>query len=68
DVMSRKRGLRLILNMPFNKVDDPQGICEDVTDVNHWGNGDVKVRFTAPDQIDYVMSLVRQAFEYQKTA
>ena len=65
DVVPQKRQLRLSLNMPFNEINDPKGVCRDVSEVGRWGNGDVEVVLSSPDQIEYVMSLIRQSFERQ---
>ena len=63
DVEPQKKRLRLSLNMKFSEINDPKGLCRDITGVGHFGNGDVEITVTALDQIDDVMDLVRQAFE-----
>ena len=63
DIVPQKSRLRLSLNMRFDEIDDPRGICVDVTDKGRWGNGDVEVGIAAPDEIEYVMFLIRQSFE-----
>lgn len=65
DVVPQAKRLRLSLNMPFADVRDPSGLCRNVTGVHHWGNGDVEVGLRSINDLDYVMSLVRQAFEWQ---
>ena len=50
-------------SLRFDEINDPKGLCRDVTNVGRWGNGDVEVGFSSLDQIDYVMFLVRQAFD-----
>jgi len=49
--------------MKFSEINDPKSLCEDVTGKGHWGNGDVKVNLSSPDQIEYVMTLIRQSFD-----
>jgi uncharacterized protein with ParB-like and HNH nuclease domain/predicted transport protein len=69
DVVPQKRQLRLSLNMEFSEVNDPEGLCKDVSKVGRWGNGDVEVVLSSPHQIEYVMSLIRQSFDkYYETA
>lgn len=63
DVVPQKRRLVLMLNMAFDQVYDPQGLCKDVSGVSKWGNGDVEVKLSSPDQLDYVMFLVQQSFQ-----
>lgn len=51
--------------MPFSEISDHMGICENITGVGRWGNGDVEVVFSEIDDLPYIMSLVRQSFERQ---
>jgi len=63
DVVPLKSRLNLTLNVKFGDIQDPKGLCKDVTGNNKWGNGDVEVRLTSVDQLDDVMALVKQSFE-----
>jgi uncharacterized protein with ParB-like and HNH nuclease domain/predicted transport protein len=65
DVVPQKSRLRLSLNMDFDEVHDPKGLCKDVTGIGRWGNGDVEVGLSSPAQLDDVMALVKQAFDKQ---
>jgi predicted transport protein len=63
DIIPQKSGLRLSINMRFDEIDDPKGICRDITGLGKWGNGDVEVRVSSSDDIDNVMPLIHQSFE-----
>ena len=65
DVVPQAKRLILSLNMPFSDINDPKGLCKDVSDIGCWGNGDVKVGLVSLDNLPYVMGLVRQSFERQ---
>lgn len=65
DVVPQAKRLRLTFNMPFPEINDPKGICKDVTGLGKWGNGDVEVGFSSLDQLSYIIGLARQAFERQ---
>ena len=65
DVVPQKRRLRLSLNMRFHELHDPRKISRDVTNLGRWGNGDVEVVLDEPEDLPYVMGLVRQSFEKQ---
>lgn len=65
DIVPQKSRLRLSLNMKFNEINDPKGICKDVTGLGRWGNGDVEVGIQSFEELDYVMSLIHQSFEKQ---
>jgi predicted transport protein len=65
DVVPQAKRLRLSLNMAFPDVDDPKGLCKDVSSLGRWGNGDVEIGLTSLEELPYVMGLVRQSFERQ---
>jgi uncharacterized protein with ParB-like and HNH nuclease domain/predicted transport protein len=65
DVVPQSKRLRLSLNMPFNEVNDPKGLCKDVSGVGRWGNGEVEVGLSSLDELPYVIGLVRQSFDRQ---
>lgn len=65
DVIPRAKDLSLSLNLRFNELEDPRKICEDVTGMGRWGNGDVRVALGKKEELPYVMGLVRQALEKQ---
>ena len=65
DIVPQAKRLKLTLNMPFHEIDDPNGICIDVTGLGRWGNGDIEVGLSSLQELPYVMGLVRQSFEIQ---
>ena len=65
DVVPQAKRLRLSLNMPFHEIDDPKGMCKDVSNIGRWGNGDVEIGLASKDELPYVMSLIRQSFDRQ---
>lgn len=65
DVVPQAKRLRLSLNMPFHAIDDPKGLCLDVTHLGRWGNGCVEVHLSTHEELPYVMGLIRQSFERQ---
>lgn len=65
DVVPQAKRLRLSLNVSFHEIDDPRGLCKDVSGLGRWGNGDVEVGLSTVDELPYVIGLVRQCFERQ---
>lgn len=63
DIVPQKSGLRLSLNMRFDEINDPDGKCDDITDKGRWGNGDIEIRVSSHDEIEYALFLIRQSFE-----
>lgn len=65
DVVPQASGLRLSLNMKFEDIHDPKGLCKDTTNLGRWGNGDVEVKLSEVSELPYVMELVQQALDVQ---
>lgn len=65
DVIPKAKSLALTINMSFADIHDPKGICEDVTNLGLWGNGDIRVELKSLDELPYVMGLIRQSYERQ---
>lgn len=66
DVVVQKSRLRLAVNLDFEEVYDPMGICQDVTDLGRWGNGDVEIGFDSLSMLDSIMEIVKQSIQKQK--
>jgi predicted transport protein len=65
DIVPQAKRLRLSLNVEFSEINDPKGICKDVSALGRWGNGDVEVGVSSIEEIPYTIGLIRQAFEKQ---
>lgn len=65
DVVPQAKRLRLSINMAFAEINDPKGLCKDVTNLGRWGNGDVEIGLKSLDELPYIMGLVRQSYERQ---
>lgn len=65
DIVPQKKRLRLSLNIDYDSISDPKGLCKDVSDIGRWGNGDVEVGLQNHSEIEDIMDLVVQAFEDQ---
>ncbi len=63
DIVPQKNCLRLSFNMKFNEMNDPHGLCRDITGLSRWGNGDVTVKISSPDQLDDIMLFIEQSLE-----
>jgi predicted transport protein len=63
DIVPQKKALRLSLNIPFEKIKDPRAMCRDVSGLGKWGNGDTEVKLTSREELDYVIGLIKQAFD-----
>jgi uncharacterized protein with ParB-like and HNH nuclease domain/predicted transport protein len=65
DIIPQAKRLLLVLNLDISQIEDPKGMCRDISNIGRWGNGDVELIFNNIDDLPYVMGLVRQSFEHQ---
>ncbi len=64
-VVPQQGELILYLNIPSDEIDDPKGLCEDVSRISHPGIGDLKVILPSRTSLGDILDLVHQSFEYQ---
>lgn len=65
DVVPQARRLLLVLNLGITDIEDPKGLCRDISSIGRWGNGDVEIGLSNVDELPYVMGLIRQSFDRQ---
>lgn len=65
DIVPQKNTLFITVNMNFNEVYDPEGLCIDYRAKGKWGNGEVGIHITDTTKIDYVISIISQALNAQ---
>jgi len=61
DITIQRKGLKMWINLKKGNLDDPKKITRDVSETGHWGNGDYELLITNTENIEYIMSLVKQA-------
>ena len=69
DVVIQKGALKLYLNMPSGKLNDPSKFARDLEQpkhVGHWGNGDYQVDVNSQADIDKIFELIQQSYSYNK--
>lgn len=65
DVVIFNEGVVVYINMKKGELNDYLNKCQDMSDKGHWGNGDYKIVMRTVEDIDYVMSLIKQSFNKQ---
>jgi len=61
DIVILKKGLKLFINLSKSQLDDPKKIMRDVSNTGHWGNGDYETIVKDTKDLEYIMSLIKQA-------
>ena len=68
DCEVQKKRIRVVLNLRFRELVDPEGLAEDITNLGRWGNGDAEISIDHEQGLRYAMFLIRQAFDRQMEA
>ena len=66
DIVVLKSKLVIYLNLKSGSLDDPKGMARDVkypVHTGHWGNGDYEVKLTDTEDIEYLMTLIKQSYD-----
>jgi predicted transport protein len=63
DICIQKKGLKIWINLKKGQLEDPKNIMRDVSEMGHWGNGDYEIVVNDTENIEYIMSLVKQAIK-----
>lgn len=61
DIVILKKGLKIFINLSKGHLDDPKNLMRDISNTGHWGNGDYELVITNTDNLEYIMSLIKQA-------
>lgn len=60
DITILKKGVKIWINKKHGQLDDPKNIARDVTSLGHWGNGDYEIFVEKNNDLEYIMSLIKQ--------
>jgi predicted transport protein len=69
DIVIQKNAIKVFLNIPSGKLNDPYNIARDLTKpkpVGHWGNGDYEVLVKNNDELLKLFELIKQSYNYNK--
>jgi len=61
DVVSKSQ-LKLFINLKEGQLKDDLKRTRIVTEIGHWGNGDYEIVVKSLEEIDYIMSLIKQSY------
>lgn len=66
DIVLQSRGLKIYVNLKSGDLQDQKKVARDVSNVGHWGNGSYEIRLTDLEDIDYIISLLKQSLRKNK--
>ena len=62
-VAIQKNYLKIWIDSKFGQIKDPLNKIEDVSEKGHWGTGDYYFKFENIEDIEYFMTLFKQAYD-----
>ncbi|WP_027075705.1 DUF5655 domain-containing protein [Maribacter antarcticus] len=66
DILPQKKALKMWINISKGELDDTKGITRDVSTTGHWGNGDFEIQIKDDENLEYILSLVKQSIKKNK--
>lgn len=66
DIVPQSRRLKISLNMKYVDIVDEKNLTQDITGKGQWGNGDVQIVISKPEELEDVMNLIRQSYNLHK--
>lgn len=57
----QRNQLIIYINMKKGELDDPKNLMRDVSEIGHWSTGDYDLRVSDDKDLEYIMSLAKQA-------
>ncbi|MEN8122257.1 MAG: DUF5655 domain-containing protein [Bacteroidota bacterium] len=66
DVVFLNKSLKIMINLKSGELKDPNNIARDVSSVGHWGNGAYEIKMQNDDDLEYILSLIKQSLKKNK--
>ncbi|MBC6427558.1 MAG: hypothetical protein GDA51_14085 [Ekhidna sp.] len=66
DIHPQRKALKIWLNLNKGELDDPKKLMKDVSTTGHWGNGDYELQINSDNDLEYILSLVKQSIKKNK--
>ena len=58
--------IKVYIDLPINKVDDPKKIVEDVSTIGRLATGSSCIKLSNIEEVDYVIQIIKQSYIYNK--
>lgn len=63
EILPLTKTLKIWINLSKGQLKDPENLFRDVSQVGHWGNGDYEITIKNDDQLEYILSLLKQGWQ-----
>jgi predicted transport protein len=62
-MLLQKNQIKIWLNLKKGELIDNNNVTRDVSSIGHWGNGDYEIKLEKGDDVDYLMTLIKQSYK-----
>ena len=59
-------GIRMWLRLKYDRIETPPSFARDVSNIGHWGTGDVELHISNRSELDEAADIIRSSFDSQK--
>ncbi len=66
DFLPQKNALKVWMNLAKGELNDPEKLTRDVSRTGHWGNGDYELKIKNDEQLEYILSLLKQSWQQHR--
>lgn len=66
EIIIYKNSINVILDIPYEEIEDKLGIVENITDIGCWGTGNSRIKIYSMDNFEYIINIIKQSLENEK--
>ncbi len=66
DIVILTKMLKIYINLKSGELKDKNDVARDVSNVGHWGNGSYEIKMKTDEDLEYILSLIKQSVRKNK--
>lgn len=67
DIEIQRNALKMHINLKKGELEDSKNLTRDVSEIGHYGNGDFELQIRNDENLEYIMSLIKQSIKKNKS-
>ncbi|MES2386550.1 MAG: DUF5655 domain-containing protein [Bacteroidota bacterium] len=66
DITFLAKSIKIFINLKSGELKDDLLLARDISNIGHWGNGSYEIKMTDTENIEYILSLLKQSLKRNK--
>ncbi|AXG74624.1 hypothetical protein DVK85_10415 [Flavobacterium arcticum] len=66
DIVFQNKTLKIFINLKYGELNDGKDLARDVSNIGHWGNGAYEIKVSDTENLEYILSLIKQSLRKNK--